>query len=48
MFNDLKNLKMMKIPKPKNSTINERLCIPYYSNSKFLYKKGKKIIQRQT
>ena len=32
----------MKIPKPKNSTINERLCIPYYSNSKFLYKKGKK------
>ena len=42
MFNDLKNLKMMKIPKPKNSTINERLCIPYYSNSKFLYKKGKK------
>jgi hypothetical protein len=42
MFNDLKNLKMMKIPKPKNSTINERLCIPYYSNSKFLYKKRKK------
>ena len=42
MFNDLKNLKMMKIPKPKNSTINERLCIPYYSNSKFLCKKGKK------
>ena len=42
MFNNLKNLKMMKIPKPKNSTINERLCIPYYSNSKFLYKKGKK------
>ena len=33
---------MMKIPKPKNSTINERLCIPYYSNSKFLYKKRKK------
>ena len=42
MFNDLKNLKMMKIPKPKNSIINEKLCIPYYSNSKFLYKKGKK------
>ena len=33
---------MMKIPKPKNSIINEKLCIPYYSNSKFLYKKRKK------
>lgn len=42
MFIVFKNLKMMKIPKPKNNTINERLCIPYYSNSKFLYKKGKK------
>lgn len=42
MFNVLKNLKMMKIPKPKNNDINERLCIPYYSNTKFLYKKGKK------
>ena len=42
MFNVLKNLKMMKIPKPKNNDINERLCIPIYSNTKFLYKKGKK------
>lgn len=33
---------MIKIPKPKNNAINERLSIPYYSNSKFLYKKGKK------
>ena len=32
----------MKIPKPKNISINEKLFIPYYSNSKFLCKKGKK------
>ena len=42
MFNVLKNLKMIKIPKPKNNPLNEKLSIPYYSNSKFLYKKGKK------
>ena len=33
---------MIKIPKPKNNTINEKLSIPYYSNVKFLYKNGKK------